>query len=168
MEKVLTDIQAQLATVSLLKYTDQDSGQLDYYGNNPPVAWPCGLVGLERVQWKSLGGLKQEGAAVIRIRVANQRLVPSSSRASATQKDAAMAIHRQVDAVTKALHGWTANQLAVPAGQITYGKLTRTATNRIPREDGLQVYEVFFSVAVYEDFTPPPITVMATPVITSP
>ncbi len=171
MEKVLTDIQAQMATVAGLKYTDQDWGQLDYYSAHPPAVWPAAVVGLESVQWSNLGKLRQEGLATIRVRVADLRLTPSSSKASATQKAAAMEIIRTVDAVTKALHGWCDNPpLAGPvAGQITYSRLIRTATRRLPREDGLQVYEILFTTSVNEDLNVPPVAVAGvTPVLISP
>lgn len=152
MEQLLLDVQARLAAeVTALKYIDQDWGQLDYYNPNPPVKWPTALVEFDNAQWTNTGKLIQLGVASIRIRTADIRLVPSSAKASPLQKDLSMALVRITQDIHKALHGWT--------GHDSYTALIRTATRKLKRDDGLQLFDIMFTTEITDAsavVVPPP------------
>jgi hypothetical protein len=75
------------------------------------------------------------------IRLADLRITNSSANAPAIQKQKAFAIFDILADITRALHGWTANQEH-------YGRLQRVQQTKINRKDGVRLYEVTFRCAL--------------------
>ena len=148
MEQILTDIQQRLADqVPALKYIDQDWGQLDYYSPNPPVKWPCALVDIVQAQFTNTGGGGQLGMVQVKVRVGDLQLSPSSTKAPAAARAAALSIWEVLKDLHKALHGW--------AGHRHYSKLIRTAQQRIRREDGVRIYEITYTTQITDNSAVP-------------
>lgn len=145
MEEVEESIITKLAAVASVKHADEEWGQLDYYGQRPPVKFPCALVDASRINYSNIGTDKtatpinrQLGEAVITITFANLKLTNSSSKAPQAQKDHASSIKKVIEDCHKVLHGFK----PLP----NCGALIRTGLQRVKRDDGIQEYEVTYSV----------------------
>jgi len=143
----LEKIQQKLGEVPGLKYIDEDWGQLDDYSPNFPVQWPCCLIDLTAATFSNIGIDKavkpknrQEGTAMIAFTFANLKLTNSSFRAPKPQKDNAWSLYKLTQKAHEALHGFS------PEGS---GKLIRTAFRRIKRDDGLQQYQIIYSLVLH-------------------
>lgn len=79
MKELMLAVQEQLSAVSGLKHVDKDWGQLRY--EQQPVKYPCALIDLEQVGFSQLGKGYQLADVSITVTIANQRLVPTSSKA---------------------------------------------------------------------------------------
>jgi hypothetical protein len=141
MKEFLLAIQARLIDqVPALKYIDENWGQLEYYGPNPPVKWPCSLIDVQQILWDNTGKKQQNGTGTLIIDVANIRLTNTSGRAPASQRNQAFEIHDIIQAVHQALHCW------YPLA--TGSRLYRKSETRVKRDDGIQQYQVAFECIV--------------------
>lgn len=146
MKLLLTDVQTRLISkVPELKYTDEDSGQLDYFGSHPTVKFPCALIDINTVSWSNIGHTVQLGLVQIKIRIAFLPLSKSSTGAPQSQKDKAFGTLDVVKLVHKALHGWT--------GHRHYTALIRTATTKSKRADGMKIYDVTYTCELTDNTT---------------
>ena len=137
---ILTAIQERLTSeVPALKYLAEDWGQLDYYAENPPVKFPCGLLELQQAQWQNQGQKVQDGVLNISLRVADLMTQNPSYRASAAQKLREGEIWMVLANIHKALHGWRPQTLP------EFGALTRTSTRKVKRDDGIREFEVVYA-----------------------
>lgn len=151
MKQLLIDTQARiLAEAPAIKYVDEDWGQLDDYSPNPPVKWPCVLIDVNTAQWSNEGKKVQMAIVQVSIKVANQRLTNSSGMAPQSQKEKAWEIFDYMETVHVALHGFALNGKT--------GPLMRTTTRKIKRADGVQMYEVIYSVQLFDDSARPQTT----------
>lgn len=160
MKDLIAATLARLAErVTEARYIDEDWGQLDAYSANPPVKWPCILVDLSQATWSNQGRHIQTGMAEIYIRLADLRLSPTNQRASANQKQKASELWDVITNIHKALHTWAPNTHT--------GSLTRTATRRINRDDGVREFVITYQCTVTDNSAmPQEYTVMAQPQIT--
>jgi hypothetical protein len=141
MKTVLNNILDRLtAEIPALKYADENWGQLDYFGPQHPVKYPCALADIDSAQWSDLGNLCQTGAAQVRITIADLKLGNTSKGAPASQRQKAFEIIDLMTNLHRALHGWS------PAPHVS--RLTRTATRLVQREDGIKQYEVLFAIQI--------------------
>lgn len=148
MQKLLTDTLDRLkAEVSALKYIDEDWGQLDFYFPNPPVKFPCALVDATQVNWSNQGRRGQMGLVQVKVRIADMKLSNTSNAAPQAQKDKAFAIYDVLQAVHRALHGWT--------GASHYTALIRATMTRAKREDGVRIYELTFTTEITDNSAAP-------------
>jgi len=147
MKTVLKNIQDILTPIPGMKYVDEDWGQLDDYSPNPPTQFPLALIDIGNLQFSDIG--KDRGATpqnrqmatgTIVISIANLKLTNSSARAPQTQKDKAWAIWDIVESVHVKLHG------VVVGGSA--GAMMRTAMRKVKRDDGIQEYEVTYTIGV--------------------
>ncbi len=53
-----------------IKWIDWDSGQLEAFDTNYPVHFPCILIDLEQIEWKSVGNDLQVGNVTVNLRIA--------------------------------------------------------------------------------------------------
>jgi len=134
-------------TTPLLNYVDEDWGQLDDYGINCPVKWPCCLIDEQSESYSDMGmqrGLnpinRQQGTLTIVLTIANVKLTNTSSKAPLQQKQHAWHIKEIKERIHAELHGW-----APVAGQ---GKLMRVSGNKVGRDDGVQQHRVFYSMGL--------------------
>jgi hypothetical protein len=159
MKQILNSILDRLTTeIPALKYVDENWGQLDYFAPQHPVKYPCALADIDNAQWSNIGNLCQTGLAQVRITVANLRLGNTSKAAPSTQREKAFEIVDLMGNVHRALHGWTPTEHA--------GRLTRTATRLVQREDGIKQYEILFSLQIADETARPQhTTISVTPKI---
>lgn len=146
-KQVLQSIQDILTTTPGIKYVDEDWGQLDDYSPNPPTQFPLALIDIGNLQYSDIGKDKtatpqnrQMATGTIVISIANLKLTNSSGRAPQTQKNHAFAIWDIVEGVHGKLHG------VVVGGSA--GALMRTAMRKVKRDDGIQEYEVTYTIGI--------------------
>jgi len=148
MKDLINDIKDRLAaTQPVIRYIDEDWGQLDNYAANPPAKWPCVLVDLLYVPWTNQGDLIQTGIAQVILRVADLRLSNSNIKAPASQRAKATGLLDILTSIHKKLHGWTADSMN--------GPLSRISTKRIRRDDGIREYEMIYSVQLVDKSAQP-------------
>lgn len=145
MNDYLENIQAKISEVSQIPYIDEDWGQLDEYGPNSPVKWPCCLIDVSTVDYSDTGldrnlvpQNRQEGSARVILTFANLKLTNTSFKAPQLQKDNAWLLHHLVELVHGKIHAWSPVALS--------GKLIRKSFRRVKRDDGIQQYEVVYAI----------------------
>ncbi|MDN3671679.1 hypothetical protein QWY99_01185 [Flavobacterium branchiarum] len=147
MDVVLKNIQDTLSTIPALKYVDEDWGQLDDYSPNPPTQFPSALIDIGNLQFSDIGKdrtatpqNRQMATGTIVISIASLKLTNTSARAPQTQRDQAWSIWGIVKSVHAKLHG------VVVGGSA--GAMMRTAMRKVKRDDGIQEYEVTYTIGV--------------------
>lgn len=145
MKTFLESIQSKLAAITALKYIDEDWGQMDSYSPNPPAIFPCALIDITSLNFSNIGKdntanpiNRQMGEGTITIIIADIKLSNTSHRAPQSQKDNAWNIWTIIEDLHKAVHGWK------PIEQS--GGLMRTGLKRIRRDDGIQEYQITYSI----------------------
>ncbi len=132
------------AKAPLLRYIDQDLGQLENYEMRPPVAWPCALIDIEDVIFSDFGdNLGQNAEGFVQIRVGQQQYSPANKLAPKAIRDMALKYYDTEQEVFEALHGFTA-----PG----FSKLLRRAVKNEQRNDDLRVRVIRFAFS-FEDTT---------------
>jgi hypothetical protein len=145
MKSFLETIQTKLATIPALKYIDEDWGQMDSYSPNPPAKFPCALIDITSLNFSNIG--KDNSATPINRQLAdgtvtfiigNLKLSNTSQHAPQSQKDNAWNIWIVIDDLHKKVHGWKPLEDS--------GALMRTSLKRIRRDDGIQEYQITYSI----------------------
>lgn len=146
-KEVLKSIQNKLAAIPDLKYVDEDWGQLDDYSPNPPTQFPLALIDIGNLQYSDIGKDKaaipqnrQMATGTIVISIANLKLTNTSARAPQSQKDKAWSIWDIIQSVHENLHGEVVGGSA--------GALMRTNMRKVKRDDGIQEYEVTYTIGM--------------------
>lgn len=144
---VLKSIQDILTPIPGMRYVDEDWGQLDDYSPNPPTQFPLTLIDIGNLQFSDIGKdrtatpqNRQMATGTIVLSIANLRLTNSSGRAPQNQKDLAWSIWDIIESVHAKLHG------VVVGGSA--GAMMRTAMRKVKRDDGIQEYEVTYTIGV--------------------
>lgn len=146
MDELLNSITERLGTVSEINHSDENWGQLQYFGSECPVKWPCGLVELASAQFTSNGydyrndDLSQQGTLSIEITVANIKLSNTSTKAPISQKNKGFVIWRIIEEVHKKLHGWK----PLPNS----GAMIRASIQNVKREDGIQEKRIIYTIGL--------------------
>lgn len=149
MDEIIDAIQAQLATtVTDLKHVDENWGQLNLFGVEIPVQWPCSLIRLNTGIFSNLGTdvqakpmNRQEGNVSFEITFADMKLTNSSFKAPLLQKQKARSIWKIVEKAHENLQGWS------PMSGT--GKLIRTGIGSTLRDDGVQEIKVIYSIGIH-------------------
>ena len=148
MSEILLNIQSKLEALPGINYVDEDWGQLDDYGPQPPVKWPCCLIDFSGAQFTDIGiersntpQNRQEGAGSITLTFANLRTTNSSAKAPIGQKNVAWLLSGLMEDVHKVIHGFK------PA--LHSGSLMRSSFRRVKRDDGIQQYQVIYTLGVH-------------------
>jgi hypothetical protein len=146
-KEVLQAIQTILTPITGLRYVDEDWGQLDDYSPNPPTQFPLVLIDIGNLQFSDIGKDKtaipqnrQMATGTIVLSIANLKLTNSSGRAPQPQKDKAWSIWDIVENVHGKLHG------VIVGGSA--GAMMRTAMRKVKRDDGIQEYEVTYTIGL--------------------
>lgn len=149
MTDILQAINDKLNEVTELKYIDENWGQLDLYGPQIPVQWPCALVDFNTGQFTNIGRNyrvkpqnRQEGTLTVEITIANLKLTNSSNKAPTFQKEKAFAIWDLINKVHEVLQGWNPTENA--------GVLIRTTFSKVRRDDGVQEFRVIYSIGLHD------------------
>lgn len=145
MNLFLQTVQDKLANISALKYIDEDWGQMDSYSPNPPTKFPCALIDITSLNFSNIGKdnsadpvNRQIADGSVTFIVANLKLSNTSHRAPQSQKDSAWSIWTIIGDLHKAVHGWKPTESS--------GALMRTGIKRIRRDDGIQEYQITYSI----------------------
>lgn len=149
MNEILQSIKTQLEKVSELKYIDEDWGQLNLYGIEMPVKWPCALVRLTSATFSNIGTNiratpvnRQEGTLSFEITIAKAKLSNSSNRAPINQQNKVFEIWELVEKMHQTLHGWSPTEHT--------GKLIRTSIGSIKRDDGIQEIKIAYTIGIHD------------------
>ncbi len=147
MEDLLNAVTAKLAEAPSIQYSDENWGQLLYYGKECPVKWPCGLVDFTTGQFSNIGSdyrqspeMRQQGTIFLEITIANLKLTNSSVKAPINQKQKAFEILAIVEEVHKVLQGFRPLDNS--------GAMVRTSIQTVKRDDGVQEKRVIYSVGL--------------------
>lgn len=148
MKTIIKNIEEQLTqNVPELKYIDENWGQLDEYAQYPPVKWPCAIIDMPSIQFSNIGidcsrtpQHRQQGEANISISIANLKLGNTSANAPNTQKQQARSIWDIIEKVHACMQGFRPNN--------NTGALIRTNMQRTQRDDGVQEYNVTYSLGI--------------------
>lgn len=127
--------------VPALKWIEMDLGQLSQ--PNPPVAYPCALVGIKLPKCKSLTDTLQDCEARISIRLAFNTQLTTSAATPEESRNASLVVYDAIAAVYAALQGW---------GTEHFNTLDRTSQGDEPGKNGLFIYKIEFSTT-FEDAT---------------
>lgn len=147
MKQLLLNLEAQLATVTAIKYIDEDWGQLDDYGPHTPVKWPCCLVDFADAEYSDIGidrsatpQNRQQTLVSITFNFANMKIGNSSKNAPINQKDQAYLLLGIIEDAHKKIHGFRPVENS--------GSLIRKSFRRIKRDDGIQQYRVVYNIGL--------------------
>ena len=147
MKVVLQNIQDILTAIPELRYIDEDWGQLDDYSPNPPTQFPLALIDIGNLQYSDIGKdrsatpqNRQMATGTIVISIANLKLTNTSGKAPQTQKNQAWSIWDIIQGIHEKLHGIVVGGSA--------GAMMRTATKKVKRDDGIQEYEVTYTIGI--------------------
>lgn len=147
MKATLVAIQQTLQTIPELRYVDEDWGQMDDYTPNPPTQFPLALIDVGNLQFSDISRdrnavpqMRQMASGTVTIRICDLRLTNSSGRAPASQKALIFGIWDLIDKVHAKLHG------NVIGGSV--GALMRTNMRKVKRDDGIQEYEVTYTIGM--------------------
>jgi hypothetical protein len=148
MKQFLESTQAKISEVPGINYIDEDWGQLDDYSQNPPTKWPCCLIDMSSVDFSDIGTDKkaipqnrQEGTGSITVTFANLKLTNTSFKAPQEQKDNARSILDLIEEAHGKIHGF--------APVLGSGKLMRKSFKRVKRDDGIQQYQVIYTIGMH-------------------
>jgi len=141
METIYNAILSKLTEITELKYSSEDWGQLNYYGTDCPVQWPCCVFDMNNATFSETSG-PQQGTLQIAFNVANLRLTPNSVRASTVQKANSWEVIQLVESIHEKLKRYRPHQ--------QHGRLIRTSMRKIKRQDAIKQYEVIYTMSLNE------------------
>ncbi|MFE3849100.1 hypothetical protein ACFX5D_14095 [Flavobacterium sp. LB3P45] len=144
---VLQSIQTILDTIPAIKYIDEDWGQLDDYSPNPPTQFPLTLIDIGNLVFSDIGKdrsatpqNRQMATGTIVLSIANLKLSNTSARAPQPQKNNSWSIWDIIESIHGKLHGVKVDGSA--------GAMMRTAMRKVKRDDGIQEYEVTYTIGM--------------------
>lgn len=144
MKNLFISIQNKINEITAIKYVDEDWGQLNYTPN-PPAKFPCALIDITSLNFSNIGKdntanppNRQLGEGTITFIIADLKLSNTSQRAPQSQKDNTWSIWAIIEELHQKVHGWKPIENS--------GALLRTNLKRIRRDDGIQEYQVTYSI----------------------
>jgi len=142
MKTIYTAVMERLKTqVPALKWIEMDIGQLNQ--QNPPVAFPCALVGIKLTRCQSVTDSLQDCEARISVRLAFNTQLNTAAAVPDAARNTSLTVYDTIAAVYAALQGW---------GTDNFDSLSRTAQGDEPPRNGLFIYKLEFSTS-FEDET---------------
>jgi hypothetical protein len=108
MKETFLKTTAALKTLTWLKMSDRDRGQIDHYETRPQVLFPCALVSISMPKRKNytIGG-KQQRMITITIRLACERLIDGSSLNTDANRAKALDYYDKAEAIDEMFQGFT-------------------------------------------------------------
>lgn len=151
MENILTSIIERLegnASALGLSYVDEEYGQVDILDDDSrdtyPVTFPCVLVDCQGEEWAEAGKDMQEGTATVNVNIYLDCY--DDTHAGSTTIEEVSARLELVRSVTELLQNWK----PLDNSRALMRTSTRTSTNN----HGIKLYQITFSVRVFESFLP--------------
>lgn len=146
-DEILKAIQNKISEIPQIKYVDEDWGQLNLYGLDVPVKFPCALFDIKDGGFENMGNdrrqtpsQRQLGRFTLDLAVGNLKLTNTSGRAPQSQKSKAWEIHTLIKLVHEKLQGFS------PRADCS--KLIRMSAQRIRRDDGVQEYHILYGFEI--------------------
>ena len=130
-----------------IKHIDQDLGQLEYYDQRPPVAFPCVLIDFPTANYSNLGTGIQWAEVNIHVRLGFAPFTSALSVMPDVGKEKALEYYELENKLYEALQGFTANGCVQP--------IIRTSATTERRNDPYRVREVIFTTATEDDTAQP-------------
>lgn len=131
--EVFSKIQECLNKVSILKHVGEDWGQLDNYGERPPVSFPCCLYDISKETYTDASGRMQQVVGEVMLRIA--AIPPRNTSSRAPDNAMPLNVFSMLNDVYKAVQGVSGE---------TFSPLTRTLMAREHRDDGVREYVMCF------------------------
>lgn len=141
IQEIFQPIQKIIDKENLFKYISEDWGQLDDYGKDCPVKWPCCLLDIVNGQFSNIGKLEQEGEVNIIFKVAHLRLTPNSARTTTLQQEQSWEVAKLIQDLHQVIQGFK------PHPQ--HGKLIRKQLRKVQRNDGVKQYEIIYTIGLH-------------------
>lgn len=156
LNSICTQLQGGVnAQILDIKYISTDWGQLDYYAPEHPVKYPCALVSIDTASYSNNGRSQQMAEATAIVKIATLRLGNVSNMAPQLHKDNGQKIFDTLEGIVQLLHGYSPT--------INCSALIRTLQKRVKRDDGVEMYEIHFSLMVKDNLTLRPQAVAVEP-----
>lgn len=131
----------------IIRYIDQDLGQLENYGLRPEVSWPCCLIDIEDFKYTDIqAGYSQLAEGIVSLRIGLVKYTESNNLTPTNIRSNALAYYDTEHVVFKALHGWA------PSG---FSKLLRRADGTEKRDDDIRVRVVKFAISFTDESAKP-------------
>jgi len=130
MKTIYLQTVAQLKTIAALRWIDADMGQLDFYGEKPPVSFPCALVDIDLPQCDDKHETEQQCTVRVTIRLADLPKGPTHANVPTTYQAQALAFWDLADSVFSSLQGFETAELSA---------FTRRSQTTERRDDNLKV-----------------------------
>lgn len=150
-------IQAQIETLvgndgkPVIRWIDQDFGQLETYKDRPPVSFPCVLIDFPNTRYSEVSQTVQEVTLNISIRLGFAPFSSANSVAPDISKEAALQYYEVENALVGCLYGFTADGNIQPMIRVS------AATER--REDAYRIREIMFSSYTEDVTTQEPVNI---------
>lgn len=119
-----------------LKYVNQDLGQLENFGDRPPVMFPALLIDFDNWNFSQIGDHEQLASGNVTMRLVYPPFSDSSSLTDAKVREKALSFYELEWELHKLLHGWTG---------VAFGALMRESAETEKRDDNLRVRNIVYS-----------------------
>ena len=138
----------------LLKYIEQDLGQMEHYpeGGRPPVSFPCVLIDVEDTSFDEMGEQCQLGEGILQVRICQPTYSTSNNLAPEEVRKTALSYYETEQQVHEALHGWAKDN---------FSKLIRVSAKTEKRNDEYRVRVLRYRFGM-EDYSTAPTKVTIT------
>lgn len=136
------------ADVPVIRYIEQDLGQLENYDIRPAVSWPCCLIDIEEMKFSNSGAHLQHADGIVTCRIGLVKYTDSSNLTPPLIRENALQYYEVENLLFTALHAYN------PPG---FGKLIRLASATEKRDDDIRVRVIKFAIS-YTDNSAAPVT----------
>ena len=143
MKEILEAVMAKLKTqVSDLQYIAEDYGQIDNYGDVPPVKFPCALLSIGHVQYEEATKSQRRVKITLLVRIADAPSLIGNVAAPDSYRTRAFAIFDLIEKVKTAINGMQSQ---------SYNKIKIQNATHFVREDLIREYAMTFQTGYLED-----------------
>jgi hypothetical protein len=144
----------QYNATQAIRWIDFDMGQLD--DENPPVSYPCCLIGFGDATYTSVSRLLQTATVTINLRIAFRVFERTHSKAQTNYQNIGLDHLNILELVHKAVQNSTAPPAFTIVGQANFefGPLNRIAFNNERRAD-LRIYNLTYTTEVWDTLANP-------------
>lgn len=150
----LNTIERLAAEAALLRYIEQDLGQMEHYpeGGRPPVSFPCVLIDIEDTAFDEMGEQCQLGEGILQVRICQPTYSASNNLAPEEVRKTALNYYETEQQVHEALHGWAKDN---------FSKLVRVSAKTEKRNDEYRVRVLRYRFGM-EDYSTAPTKITIT------
>jgi hypothetical protein len=139
-QEIIKAILDKITEIEEFKYVAENWGQLDFFGDNAPLKYPCCLIEFGNITYSNEGQKTQRAIADISITIANVIAHNTSTKAPEYHLSTNLNFYNLLDVLQKNVHGWH------PPCQSVQGNLTRTKVTKLPKRSGLKAAVVNYSL----------------------